>query len=75
MSWGLEWFGDDDRDGREQADNMESARSIFPVLTSGAKAGEGVGLPFETGDEVVEEGLDVCETWEDAGTDWGNHLW
>ena len=78
MSWGL--GGDDDRDDRERADNMESARSIFPVLTSfgnesDAKVGESVGLPFEAGEEVVEEGLDVYETWEDVGVDWGNHFW
>jgi len=70
-------FGDGDRDGREQTDNMESARSIFPVLTSfdngsGANIGGSVGLPFEPG-EVVYEGLDVCG--EDDGADGGNHVW
>lgn len=77
MSGGLEGLGDDDRAGREQADNMESARSIFPVLTSfgngsDASVGESVGLPFEIGEEVVDEGLDERETCEDGG---GNHFW
>lgn len=67
MSWGLEEIGDDGRDGREQAESKESALSILPILTSfvggsDAKAGESAGLPFDPGDEVVEEGLDACET-------------
>lgn len=80
MSWGLEGLGDVDRDGRERAENMESARSTFPVLTSfgntsDAKVGRSVGLPFETGEEVVDEGLEVCETWcGGGGADWGNHF-
>lgn len=74
MSGGLEGVGDGDLDGRERADNMESARSIFPILTSfcnesdDANVGENVGLPFEVGEEVVGECLDEC------GDDWGNHL-
>ena len=66
-------MGDGDRDGRERADSMESARSIFPVFTSfgngsDVDVGERVGLPFEAGDEVVDEGLDEC------GVDLGNHF-
>ena len=58
---------------------MESARSIFPVLTSfgkvaGANVGERVGLPFEPGEEVVDGGLDVCETCEGGGAVLGNHV-
>lgn len=66
MSWRLDGFGDDDSDGRERADNMESARSIFPILISfgdgsDAKVGESLEHPFEIGVEVVEGGLDVYE--------------
>jgi len=75
----LRGFGDGDRDDRERPDNRESARSIFPVLVSfgngsDANVGERVGLPLELGEEVVDEGLDACETWEDGGADLGNHL-
>lgn len=80
MSGGLGALGDGDRDDRERPDNMESARSIFPVLTSfgngsGVDVGESLGLPFETGEEVVDEGLDEGEPWEDGGAGWGNHFW
>ena len=73
MSWRLGGLRGGDRDGRERADNMESARSIFPVLISfgngsDVNVGESIGLPFEIG-----EVMDVCETWEDVGADWGNH--
>ena len=79
VSWRLGGFGDDGCGGLERADNMESARSIFPVLISfangsEAKIGESAGLPFEI-EEVTEEDLDACEIWEDVGADWGNHHW
>jgi hypothetical protein len=79
VSWRLGGLGDGNRDGRERADNMESARSIFPVLISfgnesDAKVGESVGLPFEI-EELMEGGLDVCEILQDVGADWGNHHW
>lgn len=64
MSWE---FGEGDREGREQAENKESARSIFPVLTSfdevsDVNVGESVGLAFDTGEDVIDGGLDACET-------------
>lgn len=66
MSWELEGFGGGDLDGREQAESNESARSIFPVFTSfgdgsDATAGEGVGIPFDAGEEVADEDLDACK--------------
>ena len=66
MSCELEEFGDGDRDGLEQAESRESARSIFPVLISfgggsGAEVGESGGLPFDTGEGVTDEGMAVYE--------------
>jgi hypothetical protein len=57
-------FGEGDREGREPAENKESARSIFPVLTSFdevSDVGESVGLAFDTGEDVIDGGLDACE--------------
>jgi hypothetical protein len=62
----MEEFGGGDLNGREQAESKESARSIFPVLTSfndesNATAIEGVGIPFDAGEMVADEDLDACE--------------
>lgn len=65
MSWKLVETGDGDRDDREQAENRESALSIFPAFTSfcgesDTNVGEKVELPFDMGEDIVADGLDAC---------------